>query len=826
MLSSRYLTYGFRAIFGLATIFLGTVSMIMPVQAEGSRSLFPNPTGFRANLEWRTGQYNLLTRRTLLRVYVRQGEVILLGSSTVGVNNGDILVFNPGVVPFAPVGQEAVNPAAATLRCSTQNAINPTQGVIGNRAQELAGADTIPAGGVTNGYTPCVYQAPATGFYTVAILGPSGANTDNDTPPTGTLNPIQTGAGQDATVAAWDVTVRDSLVSTTNLPGRLFTYYLALFTGANNRPIDSTVYTLTSDGFLYETGLRGIDPNGFVVYGNRLGFLDPDGRTPLNRDVVASDNLLNTVQGGVIIAPPEYPLFFSPPDPLVVAALGIPLAPTIPVITPGSYSFTGTAGSNNSLVGTGGSFAYAANVSHIYELIISRDGNDFDPTNPQNRVLRGVGAAGTQTVLWDGLDNSGIAFPIGNNYPARLVIRAGEYHFPLLDVENSLSGSPTYRLLNPPGGVCPPGFAAPCTSAFYDDRGYRTSNGSIVGTVNQALPGGAPTPPNSNLTIGFDTTSGARAFAGFGDQKGLDLWTYYPSAALVIPLNIVANTTADLRLTKTVDRPNARIGETLTFTITLTNDGPGTATNVVVSERLAEGLTFGSAIASQGTYDQTTGVWTVGSVTSGTNATLQITATLTSNAVTNVAQITGSDQPDPDSTPNNNQPDEDDQSRVVLGAPSFRLVKRITAIVRNGTLIPFNTVIDDPNDPNDTAPGWSTLLPLGTPQIDPATPLRSGDEVEYSIYFLADGGAPVNDVSLCDPIPPGTSLLPASSRVAIGNGSPTPSGTVFTALAPLPNDNACTNQTNPNGSLIFDLGTISNVPPDNVGLVRFRVKIN
>lgn len=826
MLSSRWFSHGFRAISGLAIGVLAAIAPILPVQAEGSRSLFPNPTGFRANLEWRTGQYNLLTRRTLLRVYARQGEVILLGSSAIGVNNGDILVFDPGVVPFTPVGQEGVNPAAATFQCSTQNAINPAQGVISDRAQELAGPDTIPAGGVTNGYTPCVYQAPTTGFYTVAILGPSGANTDNDTPPTGNLNPIQTGVGQDATVAAWDVTVRDSLISTTNLPGRLFTYYLALFTGANNRPIDSTVYTLTNDGFLYETGLRGIDPNGFVVYGNRLGFLDADGRTPLNRDVVASDNLLNTVQGGVIIAPPEYPLFFSPPDPAVVAALGIPLAPAIPVVTPGSFNFTGTAGSNNSLVGTGGNFVYTANVPHVYELIISRDGADFDPTNPQNRVLRGVGAPGSQTVTWDGLDNSGIAFPIGNNYPTRLVIRAGEYHFPLLDVENSLSGSPTYRLLNPPGGICPPGFAAPCTSAFYDDRGYRTSNGAIVGTVNQPLPGGAPTPPNSNLTIGFDTTSGARAFAGFGDQKGLDLWTYYPSEALNTPLNIVANATADLRLTKTVDRPNARLGEAITFTIILTNDGPATATNVAVSERLAEGLTFGSATASQGTYDQNTGVWAVGSVASGTNATLQITATLTSNAVTNVAQITGSDQPDPDSTPNNNQLDEDDQAQVVLGAPSFRLVKRITAIERNGDRSTFNTVIDDPSDPNDTASGWSALPPVGVPQISPATPLRSGDEVEYTIYFLADGGAAISDVRLCDQIPPGASLVPASSRVAIGNGSPTASGTVFTPLAPLPNDNSCTNQTNPNGSLIFDLGTIPNLSPDNVGFVRFRVKIN
>ena len=62
---------------------------------------------------------------------------------------------------------------------------------------------------------------------------------------------------------------------------------------------------------------------------------------------------------------------------------------------------------------------YTANVGGVYEIVISRDGVNFDPGASQNRVLRGVRTAGTQTVAWDGKDNSGADFPVGANYAVR-----------------------------------------------------------------------------------------------------------------------------------------------------------------------------------------------------------------------------------------------------------------------------------------------------------------------------------------------------------------------------------------------------------------------
>ena len=59
-----------------------------------------------------------------------------------------------------------------------------------------------------------------------------------------------------------------------------------------------------------------------------------------------------------------------------------------------------------------------------------------------------------ETLTWDGKDNSGADFPVGANYAVRAALHAGEYHFPLLDAENSTLGGPTITLQNPPGGMC------------------------------------------------------------------------------------------------------------------------------------------------------------------------------------------------------------------------------------------------------------------------------------------------------------------------------------------------------------------------------------
>ena len=139
----------------------------------------------------------------------------------------------------------------------------------------------------------------------------------------------------------------------------------------------------------------------------------------------------------------------------------------------------------------------------------------------------------------------------------------------------------------------------------------------------------------------------------------------------------VTPTIADLSLIKTVNLPNQQVGQNVVFTLTLANAGPDAATGVTATDLLPVGLTFVSSTPSQGTYSASTGLWTVGTINSGANATLTITATVNGlGALANSAQVTASDQFDSDSTPGNSVSTEDDQSSITVTAPA-RFSKRM-----------------------------------------------------------------------------------------------------------------------------------------------------
>ncbi len=166
---------------------------------------------------------------------------------------------------------------------------------------------------------------------------------------------------------------------------------------------------------------------------------------------------------------------------------------------------------------------------------------------------------------------------------------------------------------------------------------------------------------------------------------------------------------------------------------------------------------------------------------------------------------------------------------AAAGTPDFKLVKRITNVIRNGTPlagVDFGAVIDDPTDSNDTAAGFAQIPVVGVTAVPITTPVQSNDEVTYTIYFLSDGASPAISSNICDLIPGGLSFIPGSLELKLGSAASLPGGNFYAPLAPLPNNNSCTIQTNPNGAAIYDLGTVSNSPGSNFGFVRFRVRVN
>ena len=600
---------------GIAALFIASAVTATPTHAEGSRSLYPatyNATGFRADLDVSdptTLYLNVIKRSAFLYVYAQAGEYITLGSRN-RANGGDVLVYNPQ--SFGQPANETV-PAAPDFSCATGSVQPGTHysggslGVIGSRAAELAGPNSADnSATLTNGFAPCAYQAPATGIYgvrfTAATSGGSGASGSVGTPGIG-----------NGTISAWDVTVRADATSLVDLNARLFSYAFVGWTGGNSRPIYTTLYYVSQDGFRYRQASQGLDPNGFALFANLSGFVDSG--NPLYKDVRGNSAAVTTFPANVSAQRAQYPIFFSDISPtgpnaaqlaLVLQALGITADPPSAVVTASDYA--GNVGGNTSTVSAGGDFHFTTQNTLTFQIVISRDGVDFDPANPQNRVLNGLAASGDHAVHWDGLDNGGNPFPTGN-FQYQLTGRNGELHFPIVDAEGNANGGPTLTVLNGDNATNP----ALASLVYFDDRGYETRSGTTIGTLNGFLCGAAqPTPPTPDHSlIGVDSSSasfGGKYYrnwpgsvnsntdcsttAGFGDAKGLDLWSAQSSpvtqdAIVIIP----APVTPDVGTSATADS-SAFPGQTVYGSFVFRNDGQTTAT----------GVTYSATIGSPGNY--------------------------------------------------------------------------------------------------------------------------------------------------------------------------------------------------------------------------------
>ena len=144
----------------------------------------------------------------------------------------------------------------------------------------------------------------------------------------------------------------------------------------------------------------------------------------------------------------------------------------------------------------------------------------------------------------------------------------------------------------------------------------------------------------------------------------------------------------DLALTKalaTGQSATVNAGDTVDFTITVTNEGTLDAVNTEISDRVPAGLNFNAAMntsamtgnAGDWNADST---YVIPSILAGASASVNIRlvvdASFMGTSLTNIAEITNDSGDDPDSTPDNEDPledDEDDEPLTVEVEPFFDL---------------------------------------------------------------------------------------------------------------------------------------------------------
>ena len=181
--------------------------------------------------------------------------------------------------------------------------------------------------------------------------------------------------------------------------------------------------------------------------------------------------------------------------------------------------------------------------------------------------------------------------------------------------------------------------------------------------------------PGQSVTI---TIVGAASQQGIlVDKPGVSSTTLDPNYAnneagqsiTVTPLS--GGPSADLAITKMSSPATARLGQAVTYTVTVTNAGPATATNVTANDFLPAGLAFVSATPSQGAPATVNGTLVsdnLGTIAPGASATLTIVATATATGtITNAANVSGN-QVDPIRSNNSTQ------VSTIVSAPSIGLL--------------------------------------------------------------------------------------------------------------------------------------------------------
>ena len=132
----------------------------------------------------------------------------------------------------------------------------------------------------------------------------------------------------------------------------------------------------------------------------------------------------------------------------------------------------------------------------------------------------------------------------------------------------------------------------------------------------------------------------------------------------------------DLSLSMYANPTNPAIYSPGEVAVTVSNNGPQTATGVAISFPKPTGVVYTGGneyTASQGSFNPNTNeIWTVGSIPSGGSATITVNYfLLTANALTPFAEVSAANETDGDSTPGNGScctPSEDDEATVTLNS--------------------------------------------------------------------------------------------------------------------------------------------------------------
>ena len=606
------------------------------VLAEGSKEVTANG-GYRAYLFSSTLANASFPFPTLgtMKVYVKVGETINVGSSAQGLGGGTINFR-------APDGSTYTSGPSTTV------------GLMASRSQELAGP--LPN---TGGYTPftLTVQSGQAGVWEIDFVSPNTTSGATPNPVPANSDWVQS-VGQ--YVNAFDVTVRNS--SAQSLTGRVFTNVFSGILGAFNIGFNGIFNILTNDGYQYTMNNNGQAGDGFTFFVNNKGFRTSSG-APSYQSVNATSGNVQDPRAPDTQSDITHKIFFNTPAADLPASAATPGNTTTWLLTApvaatvGAVSFIGMEGTvgkaGTSPLGANFTFNSTSNGTYTIGIDVNKNGVFTDAID---RTLTGSFSPGANQVYWDGLDGLGNKVPGGNlaTYAANasLAITAGEVHFPFFDVERNVNGI----ILTRTNGIY-----APDDTVYWND-----SSITIVGT---------PPNPITNLTGLSSSVNGHKwgtattdptDDADFGNNKSIDTWSYIKGGVTASTLTFQLQE-ADLQTLSLVPVAGCA-GQPVTYTIAVKNNGPNDVTGApfrfnftadVTNVVVTSAATSGASAVSAGAITAT--AYNAGlSLANGAVLTFTITGRIAQSATGSInvsasimrpADVTDPDATNPDAAP-------------------------------------------------------------------------------------------------------------------------------------------------------------------------------
>jgi uncharacterized repeat protein (TIGR01451 family) len=520
------------------------------------------------------------------------------------------------------------NPSGTVVMSGLWNPAAGANGVIDTHAQALVGPNI---GSTTTGYNALVYSASVTGEHWIEFYRSNdGGNT------------ALTSSSDRAVAGLFDMTV----VAPGNVKknGRVHSDkwgFVAVDSNYGNlvtATSEPNFYVYTADRVVLFVDFRpGFQPIAWNLAVNSYG-VNPVGAFITTRKSINTAVLPALANG--------YKVFLNNPDSALYPIATVPPAPTFlnPTFTNcGPYLIN-----------------YNLSTPGDVRIVIDLNGVPGYQAGTTDVLIEDYGIpAGNNSFTWNGLNGLGAVVPDGASMTLTLNYLAGRFNLPMFDAELNKNGFNVQS-------IAPT--AIPNSQMYWDDSSLTSvgtdcsdPNNNTTGTgLNNSL-NGTPSPTRAwsgdgNLlntvpapAVGTNETDGTTC-NDYGNGRLLNTWGW--GLASSSTTTAIFKGCSDLRVVKTASNATPNRGSNVTFTITASNLGISAEPNAVVTDVLPTGYTFVSATPSVGSFNNSTGVWTIGSLANGASATLNVVATVNvTGNYANTACITGTNA-DPVTTNN------------------------------------------------------------------------------------------------------------------------------------------------------------------------------